>query len=249
VGCFQERIPSCWYEFILGARIKNESKSVQHKILTAAKRTEFEASVIEKSDGVRLIVPYSHKRAKKDANNRKKGIDRLNAQVSSGRLTKSSLNKRGYNKFLVLQGDVQVTIDKQKIENDQAWDGLKGYLTNATRPTDEILSSYQQLWKIERAFRISKTDLRIRPIYHRKKERIKAHICVAFVAYTVFKELERRLIQNKIPLSPQKALDLMKTIYQLSIHLPDSRRVHTQLVGISEQQRALLTLAQSKKET
>lgn len=97
----------------MGARIKNESKSVQHKILTAVKRNELEASVIEKSDGVRLIVTYSHKRAKKDANNRKKGIDRLNAQIRSGRLTKCSLNKRGYNKFLVLQGDVQVTIDKQ----------------------------------------------------------------------------------------------------------------------------------------
>ena len=234
------------YEFILGARIKNESRAVQEQILKAAATLkDKESTVIEKSDGVRLIIDYSEKRAKKDVINRDKGISRLNGQISTGRLTKSSLNKRGYNKFLTMEGELLVTLDQKKIDQDKAWDGLKGYLTNSYRPTSEILANYRQLWKIERAFRISKTDLRIRPIYHRKKERIQAHICVAFVAYTVYKELERLLLQRHIPLSPRKALDLMKTIFEVTLHLPDSKRVHTQFVGISDLQRTLLELAVS----
>jgi hypothetical protein len=231
------------YEFILGARIKNESHIVQEQILkAAAPLKDKESTVIEKTDAIRLIVDYSEKRALKDAHNRDKGISRLNAQIRTGRLTKSSLNKRGYNKFLTMKGDIQVALDQNKIERDKAWDGLKGYLSNSSRATCEIIGNYRQLWKIERAFRISKTDLRIRPIYHRKKERIKAHLCVAFVAYTIYKELERLLLQHQVPLSPRKALDLMKTIYQISLRLPDSKRVHTQFVGISELQLALLQL-------
>ena len=238
------------YEFIIGARIKNESSTLQERILQAAAPLKDQESIlIEKPDGTRLIIDYSEKRARKDARNRDKGIARLTAQLRTGRLTKNSLNKRGYNKFLTIEGDVLVALDQKKIDRDKSWDGLKGYLTNSSRPTNEIIASYRQLWKIERAFRISKTDLRIRPIYHRKKERIEAHVCIAFVAYTIYKELERLLLQRNIPLSPRKALDLMKTIYQVNLHLPDSQRVCTQFVGISDQQRALLEMAVSLKNS
>jgi len=117
------------YEFILGARIKNESRAVQEQIFrVAATLKDKESTVIEKSDGNRLVIDYSEKRAKKDASNRDKGISRLNAQISTGRLTKSSLNKRGYNKFLTMKGELLVDLDPQKIEQDKAWDGLKRIL-------------------------------------------------------------------------------------------------------------------------
>lgn len=60
-------------------------------------------------------------------------------------------------------------------------------------------------WQIEKAFRISKTDLRIRPIYHRQKRRIEAHICIAFVAYAIYKELERLLKRKGIEMSVKRA--------------------------------------------
>ena len=186
------------YQFILGARIKNESVAMQGRILDAARKlNDKDAMVLEKAGGLRLIVDYSAKRAAKDASNRDKGVKRLLARVSSGRLTKKSLNNRGYNKFLTLKGEVEISVDLNKVAEDRRWDGLKGYLTNCLLPPETVIGNYRQLWKIERAFRISKTDLRIRPIYHRKRARIEAHICIAFVAYTVFKELERRL--NALP--------------------------------------------------
>ncbi len=48
---------------------------------------------------------------------------------------------------------------------------------------EEIIDNYNHLWKIEKAFRIAKTDLKIRPVYHQLQRRIEAHICIAFVAY------------------------------------------------------------------
>ena len=77
------------------------------------------------------------------------------------------------------------------------------YHTQLTK--DAIIENYNHLWQIEKAFRISKTDLRIRPIYHRLKHRIEAHICIAFCAYKIYKELERQLKLKKAVMSPEKA--------------------------------------------
>jgi len=86
-------------------------------------------NVTSLKNGERLIVGYSEQRAKKDAHNREKGIERLRKAYSSGVLTKASINRRGYNKFLTISKDVQVVINEQEIENDKKWDGLKGYFT------------------------------------------------------------------------------------------------------------------------
>ena len=232
------------YKFIIGARLKAECDSLKRQVLSAAAGLQDGQSiVIERPDGLRLIVGYSVKRAKKDASNREKGITRLQSKIKTGRLTKNSINNRGYNKFLTLKGETLVSLDSNAIEKDRAWDGLKGYLTNSELPADTVISNYQQLWKIERAFRISKTDLRIRPIYHRKKNRIEAHICVAFVAYTVFKELERLLVQFAIPMSPGRALELLQTVYEFEFFLPDSKKMHRQFAQLSEEQTMLLKLA------
>ena len=65
-----------------------------------------------------------------------------------------------------------------KYKDDKKWNGLKGYLTNTTLTKEAIIEHYSQLWQIEKTFRITKTDLSIRPVYHYKKSRIEAHICL-----------------------------------------------------------------------
>lgn len=121
-----------------------------------------------------------------------------------------------------MEGEIKVTIDKDKFEKDKIWDGLKGYITNCKLKPEEIIDSYRNLWHIEKAFRTSKTDLRIRPIYHRKRKRIEAHICLSFVAYSIYKELERVLKIEKYHLSIEKAAELTHNMYQIQIVLPES---------------------------
>jgi len=204
------------YEFILGARIKAEKKSVKSKILSLNLKNG-ESQIIVKENNLKLVVSYSESRAKKDRANRERGLKKLEKQIKSGRLTKSNINNRGYNKYLKLEDEIQISIDQEKLSQDQQWDGLKGYLTNTQLSKEETIENYRHLWKIEKAFRISKHDLKLRPFYHRLKRRIEAHICIAFVAYKVYKELERQLKEKNSDLSPEKAIEIAKTIYSIKM--------------------------------
>jgi hypothetical protein len=122
------------YQFILGARIKNEARGLQRKILSAPFK-KGETKIFERQDNTRLIVSYSDKRAAKDSMNRERGLKRLEKQLGKGRLTKSHINNKGYNKYLKLIGEVKVSIDYEKYKADGCWDGLKGYITKPHLPS------------------------------------------------------------------------------------------------------------------
>lgn len=234
-----EELESEGYKFIIGARVKAEVQQIKDAIL-ALELKDGESTILPK-EHLRLIVTYSATRAKKDRHNREKGIKRLEKLVKSGNLNKSVINNRGYNKFLKMEGDVSLQIDQEKLEQDRKWDGIKGYLTNSELSKDDVLKNYQQLWQIEKAFRVAKTDLKIRPVYHYKRRRIEAHICLNFVAYKVYKELERQLKVKKSGISPEKVIEIIQNIYEISVITPQNE-VITQLLILSEQQREIQKL-------
>lgn len=236
-----EELQEKGYEFILGARIKNETKSVKDKILSLQledKSSEF----INKGDGLKLVVGYTESRAKKDRHNRERGLQKLEQKIKSGKLTKSSINNRGYNKYLKLEGDVNISIDHVKYNQDASWDGLKGYLTNTDLGKEDIINNYGQLWKIENAFRVSKHDLKIRPIYHRLQQRIEAHITINFVAYKVYKELERQLKEKQAVFGCEHAIDIAKTIYAVEIENPSTGEVFKETLLLNDEQIQLAEL-------
>jgi hypothetical protein len=238
-----KKLDEARYPFIVGARLRNESSKIQQEILRqGAGLKDGDSFVFEKPNGHRLIVSYSDKRAAKDSHNREKGLHRLRRKVKSGKLTKQQLNNRGYNKFLRMNGDVTIEIDESKVEDAVRWDGLKGYLTNTDHSASTVIENYRQLWHVEKAFRISKTDLRIRPIHHHKAKRIKAHICVAFVAYTLYKELERLLENSNTTISAQRAVELTHTMYEMIVELPDDPEPQRVLLQMEPDQKALYDL-------
>lgn len=229
------------YEFILGARIKNETEQTQQHLL-ALKLDDGQSSIIDKGNGQKLIVSYSAGRAKNDSFNRKRGLQKLEKALASGKLSKKHINNKGYNKYLKLEGEINISIDYNKFKDDEKWDGLKGYITNTQLTKEEVIENYKQLWFIEKTFRISKSDLRIRPIFHYRKRRIQAHICIAFAACKVYKEMERQLNQRKANLSPEKAISILKTIYSMTITTPYSHKTHTRLLIKKQEQTDLLKL-------
>ncbi len=228
------------YQYILGGRLKNESNTIKNRVLGMNVK-EGHPRQMQHPNG-RLIITYSGKRAHNDKENRRKGLKRLEKKVESGKLSKKHINNRGYNKYLKLTGDIKITIDYDKYNADSVWDGLKGYVTNTELSREQVVDNYQQLWLVEKAFRISKTDLRIRPVYHRLKERIEAHICICFSAYTVYKELERLLAKNNIAMSPEKAINEIKEIRQLQYTLPKSRKVKAKILKLTEDQAQLMNM-------
>jgi transposase len=116
-----------------------------------------------------------------------------------------------------MDGNISISIDYQKYENDRKWDGINGYITNTYLERGTVVSRYRELWHIERAFRISKTDLQIRPIYHRRRNRIESHICISFMSYLMYKELQRLLINKNLNISVAEAIDQINKIYEIII--------------------------------
>ena len=224
------------YKYIIGAKIKNESQEVKNWILEQPKR-DCQMVEYDKGGGRRLLVGYTDDRAKKDAYNREKGIRRLEKAYKHGALTKGNINKRGYNKFLSMDGEVKVAINYDRVADDSKWDGLKGYLTNTDIPIQDVYAAYHNLWHVERAFRIAKSKIEIRPMFHFTRKRIEAHICICFVALKVYKELERMLKVSEIKMSVDKVLALAKTITTIQIKLPLNKEVYTQTMLMARHQK------------
>ena len=228
------------YQYILGARIKNESKAITSQILSLQLKDE-QSVILAREDGSKLIVSYKKARAINDFKNRKRGLEKLEKKIKSGKLTKQHINNKGYNKYLEIKGEATISIDKEKYKEDKKWDGLKGYRTNTTLTKEAVIKQYHQLWTIEKAFRISKHDLQIRPIYHQLKRRIEAHICIAFAACKIYKELERQLKEKKTGQSPEQVLDILKTILKVEFKTPYSNKIYQELILNTDEQKALAT--------
>jgi transposase len=96
--------------------------------------------------------------------------------------------------------EVIIAIYYEKYEADRNWDELKGYVTKINLPRKEVIGLYSQLWQVEKAFLISNTGLRIRPVNHRLINRVETHLnmCFVFAAYAIYKELERLMKEYQI---------------------------------------------------
>ncbi len=228
------------YKYIIGARIKNESSAIKNWILSLEKQNGIFYETDKGSS--RLIVGYSENRAKKDRYNRDKGIKRLQKAYKNGTITKENINKRGYNKFLKISDNVKVCIDCDKIEQDCQWDGLKGYITNTDLTPKEVYEQYSGLWTVERAFRITKGTIEMRPMFHFTPKRIEAHVCICFVAYKIYKELERILHISNIDMSVDKVLNIAKTITTIEINLPVSGNTMSKTMILTAKHRSIAKL-------
>lgn len=229
------------YPYIIEARLQRESLALQSKILKVKiKDEQCKEIVIDREK--RLMINFSQARAKKDKSNRQRGIEKLERAIKKGQLSKENINHRGYNKYLKLAGDVGIRIDYEKFKRDERWDGLKGYMTNTKLSNDQVIEQYDNMGKIEKAFRMSKTDLHITPIFHRLRRRVEAHICLAFCAYKIYNELERRLKYSHAVWSPEKAIEIANTVFEVTITTPFSRNREARLHLQNEEQTRLLDL-------
>lgn len=161
----------------------------------------------------RLIVEYSDKRAIKDAKDRLRLVDRLVKKTRNGKIKLSDLITNHGTKRFIKVSSGQATIDQDKIAMETRWDGLHGIITNAKSKTrEELLGRYRGLWQIEAAFRLSKNDLKMRPVYHWKKDRIRAHILICFIAYTIISHTQFRLKREQVKISFEELRDeLLRT--------------------------------------
>lgn len=260
------------FNYIVGARIKNLSKDVKEEIIKLDDYVSLNADIKVKNiildNGRKLVVTHSLKREKKDKADRLKGIKKLREKLQKEKGVKAHLSNQGYKKYLQLedanttknkdtkssqssQCDLTITIDEKKIQEDAVWDGLKGLIVNATSTlsNDEILTQYNNLWQVEESFRITKHDLKIRPVYHWKPSRVKAHIAISFSAFMLTRYLEHRIRKQYKKLSPARIKNLLLEVQtsflvskekRIKYALPSNMKIDAQriynLMGVSRKQ-------------
>ena len=201
------QMESLGIQYIVAAKLKALPRNLKTDIFQA----EYKADVIGdelhwlkefEHKSRRLVVGYSSKRAKKDAADRQRLVDRLMKKVKGNKIhVKDLIPNYGSKKYITVENS-SATINQEKIEADAQWDGLHGVITNvADKTPGELLSRYRELWQIEEAFRINKHDLKMRPIFHWTENRIKAHIAICFLAFTLAKQAVYRIALQQDPMS------------------------------------------------
>jgi hypothetical protein len=100
---------------------------------------------------------------------------------------------------------------------------------------EEIQQNYRHLWQIEKAFRVAKSELKIRPIFYFKRERIEAHICLNFTAYKVHKELDRQLKEKKSDFTAEKVIEIIQNIYEITVVTPKQEHLRKTMILTDEQ--------------
>ncbi len=211
-------------EYIVAARLKSLSNNWKNKITNtdeySSVKTENEYERLRSFDygkDRKLIVTYGQKLARKNKYDRDKAIDKLRKTLKKSSNPSSLISNYGYKRFLKIDGKAKVFLDEKRYKEAAKFDGLHGVITNVKNLSDsQIIDQYHGLWQIEECFRISKQDLKIRPIYHWTPKRIKAHLLICFVSLVCVKHLSYRVKLRFESMSVAKIVNSLNHI-QLSI--------------------------------
>ncbi|GAV24905.1 IS4 family transposase [Carboxydothermus islandicus] len=190
----------------------DDFEQFRYKVLDHINRIKDEKGVVYELPE-KLVITYSAKRALKDEEDRKRLIEKAEKLLLEPAKIKAS-NKRGGKKFIKHQSENdQFFLDEEAIEKDKRFDGY--YAIQSSRldlDAKKVLEAYHTLWKIEESFRIMKSTLEVRPIFHWTEKRIKGHFVVCFLAFLLERTLEFRLKENRVEVSPQKIQEALNSL-------------------------------------
>ena len=138
-----------------------------------------------------IYYQYRHDRARRTL----RGIDEQVAKAHNAIAGKAPIKR---NRFIQLS-DGTHTVNRELEAKARALAGIKGYITNLAACPDGtsvtagfVIGAYHRLFEIERSFRMAKSDLQARPVYHRKRDSIEAHLTIVFAALAVSRWIERQ---------------------------------------------------------
>jgi transposase len=194
-------------QYIVAARLKNQPESIKKQILDKNSYQQSDQMLFKEialPGKRRLLVSYTEKRARKDAHDRQKALVKLQKKIHKSKNPESFISNTSHRKYLKIENQQAVIIDEEKIRYAEQWDGLHGIITNIDdMPSKEAFEQYRGLWQIEASFRLTKHDLRVRPIYHWTPSRIQAHVAICFMALVCIRHLSYRVKLQYEPLSPE----------------------------------------------
>ena len=231
-------IKEAGYGYIMSSKIRCMSESMKNKILKQEKFTvvndksgneDLRYKIMEYINEFKdenkelhclaenLIITHSPKRAKKDKKDRERLIEKAEKMLENPEKIDAS-NKRGGKKYLDKTNDEKTTVwqlAEEKIKQDEKFDGYYGIQTSEKNMTaTEVIEAYHTLWKIEESFRIMKSTMEIRPVFHWTPKRIKGHFVVCFLAFLMERKMEclLRTEDDEIISSPQRIQEALNTM-------------------------------------
>jgi len=239
-----KRITDKGYSYIFASRIRKMGKKIEDLIfnpdgydeITSEKDGKVRYKVIDYINHVtgedgkkvalaeKLVITYSDKRAKKDRADRQRLIDKAHTLLEDPSRIKAT-NKRGGKKYLKSIGQEMWLLDMEAIAKDERFDGYYAIQTNETDlPATEVLDAYRSLWKIEESFRIMKSTLEVRPVFHWTESRIKGHFVVCFLAFLLERTLEFKLARANVEgASPEKIREALNSLKFAEVEIEDRK--------------------------
>lgn len=176
--------------YIVGARLGNLTNNMVEQIDNCLIR-EDGRNIRLQTDKGDLICSYSSKRYQKDKYEMQKQIEKANLVIKN-----PSRNKKI--KYTLIRGE-KIKLNEKLIEKNKKLLGIKGYYTDLKEEevsNQTVIERYHELYKIEQVFRISKSDLQTRPIFHFKEEPIKLHVLICFIAMVLSKHIELQTLTS-----------------------------------------------------
>lgn len=209
-------------EYILGFRMRTIKKDSRAEILEKVNLTKLrklkglQAKEAE-YQGKRLLVYYDEERAKLDKEHRDTIVEELKEKTKNGTIY-SIISNTNYKRYLDIEGK-DPKISKNKINQDELYDGVFVITTNTYLGANQIVNSYRDLWHVEQGFRWLKNELQMGPVYHWKDERIRAHIMICFFALILKVHLNKKLKESNENNSYPKSLASLKRlkVIQMSV--------------------------------
>lgn len=193
-----EALSAAGYTYIVGSRLQKIPYAIAEYQKTG-KLTDLQIITTQLNEKQRIIYQYREKRATLDLKNIEKQIARAE-KIINGKLT----DKRA--KFVQLQTK-EKKLNQQLIDKAKSLAGIKGYVTNVALSDEQVIAFYHTLWHVEQSFRMSKSDLKARPIFHHKREAIEAHLTIVLTALAI-----GTVITNRTGISVKRFIRTLRPI-------------------------------------
>lgn len=198
-----EKLQSDGLLYIVGGRVANLSPRLIATVTLALRQEDGKTIRLPTKHGD-LICEFSLKRFRKDAREMDKQVMKAKMLVE-----KKEPGKRA--KFVGIKKERgEYALNEELMEKTKRLLGIKGYYTNirdTTLDDQQVIKQYRNLWRVEQSFRMAKSDLVARPIFHHKEASVKAHMLICFLALAVGKSLEL-----KTDMSLRRIIELLKSV-------------------------------------
>lgn len=200
----------------------------------------------------KLVVTYSATRARKDKADRERLIEKAKLLLEDKARIKAS-TRRGGKKYLkeVTESSPDWVLDEAAISKDARFDGYYALQTSEENlKPEEVIELYHDLWKIEESFRVMKSTLEVRPVFHWTEARIKGHFVLCFLAFLMERTLEFKLKEAGFPSSPEQIREALNSLNFVEVTVQEKKfLIKTKALSLAHDIWRLLRLRPPKNVT